>query len=432
MRTITDTLLHGDTSTSASAVDATPSTTSTCNTTVGEREKMFHTLLPWALLVMKRVAYSKYLIIYKCFYVLMSFVLLYILIWSSVNREFGIPYLVFFNIQGLMYIATPFFCIISFVSSLENDYITHVLSDAFAVDTKLSTKFAVITNFNLGLLIFSVVTFSMIGVELTTKARIGTALTSFFYLTPFVLMYSWFVCLVYGQWTRLEGFLIRMRQMQSTCDVKYRNDKFPFLRRGFDSSSYAPQHPDLRNEDEVRSSGSIEMPLSLAVTPIDIKVDYPIMSIDALSSKYYEELAISLAFSKCCGKWLLFFTIFSLFFAIGVVWSLYVRLYHAGGVIAFLVISLIQIFELGICVASSNESGNLICREICTFLLSESAQSRRESNSYGESNFLLGCIDHAKLEITYFGNFALRSRTLLAILGSIIGATIPGIVLHKT
>jgi hypothetical protein len=277
-------------------------------------------------------------------------------------------------------------------------------------------------------------------------------------LTPFVLVYSWFVCLVFAQWIRLGGLLETLRHVRYCRDVHYHANMFPFLRPQQEQEQEQEQKSQLLGEEQLqaqagvqpgdvgcRSSGSIELRVSVSSTSSSARSEEEggdrsrsssrsssmLMTTEAISTRYYEELAICLAFSKCCGKWLLFFTLFSLVFAIGVVWALYLSLYHAAGVIAFLAISMIQIFELGFCLSSCNEAGHLVCREVCSYLLAESVHSRQESNSYQEATFLLGCIDHAKLEITYFGNFCLRSRTLLAILGSIVGAVVPGLILSS-
>lgn len=410
-------------------------------TVLCEKEKLFRTILPWTVLAMKGVVYSKYFVLLKGLYCLASVLVVLIILHTTLSEDsFGVAFLVFFNLQGLMYIATPYACVISFVNCWENDFIAHILADSFAFDPKLRKKFDAITYLNILLLIFSVISFTMNGMDASMSARVGSAFTTVFYLTPFVLSYSWFVCLVYAQWSRLERFLEELRHMRSICDSKYRaQDKFPSLRvenrqPPSEQSRRQEQEGDVEDGDgaECRRSGAIELPLG-PVQALSSKdsADNITMSLESLSSKYYEELSICLGFSKCCGKWLFFFTIFSLFFAVGVVWALYLRLYHPTGVVAFLFISMFQICELGICVASSNESGNLVCREVCSFLLAESASSRRAGkNGHQEASFLLGCIDHAKLEITYMGNFALRSRTLLAILGSIVGAIIPGLILN--
>jgi len=43
-------------------------------------------------------------------------------------------------------------------------------------------------------------------------------------------------------------------------------------------------------------------------------------------------------------------------------------------------------------------------------------------------NGFVSCLMHIRIEIPFFGNFTLRARTLIAIVATLLGAIIPGII----
>lgn len=399
-----------------------------------DKDKLYRTLLPSALVAMKTVVSSKSFIVLKGFYVLLSVFVVYVMIFTSIRDydDYGVFYIIFYDIQGLLYLVSPYVCVNALRLCLENDFIAYVLSDAYSADPKLNRKFAAFTHLNLLLLFCTVLTFTVTA-DLSLLVRMEAGISSICYLTPYVLVYSWFVCLVYAQWGRLEIFSSLLRHARSDSEARYHANIFPFLfLQQQDQQQKKNQKEEQEDEEACRQSGSIEChgPVSPSAA-VRIPMDN-VLTTEALGTKYYEELTVCLALTKCCGLSLFFFTMFALALAISGVWALYLQIYYVGDVFAFVVIAMIQIFELGFLLSCCNESGNLVCREVCSYLLSESSQRRRVSKSYQEATFLLGCIAHAKLEISYFGNFSLRSRTLLAIFGSIVGALIPGIILNSS
>lgn len=95
--------------------------------------------------------------------------------------------------------------------------------------------------------------------------------------------------------------------------------------------------------------------------------------------------------------------------------------------------ALFYLLEIGLLVATVNETGNLVCRDISSFLLrvlinSESGEVSLPGIAVNKISGFVSCLNHIVIEIPFFGNFALRSRTLLAIIASLVGAIIPGVL----
>ena len=98
-------------------------------------------------------------------------------------------------------------------------------------------------------------------------------------------------------------------------------------------------------------------------------------------------------------------------------------------------------------VAATNETGSLVRREVTSLLMR--VLVARHSHSSGrlgpalsaplaalamsseglvKVNGFIGCLTYVRLEVCFFGELALGSRVLLALVGSLLGAIIPGIV----
>jgi hypothetical protein len=118
------------------------------------------------------------------------------------------------------------------------------------------------------------------------------------------------------------------------------------------------------------------------------------------------------------------------------IWSIYEDFFSFQSTIGYIVMSIFYLLEVGLMVATVNETGNLVSREISSFLIrvlvnssvSYSGDESLSATLVNKINGFVSCLLHIRIEIPFFGNFTLRSRTLLAIMASLLGATIPGII----
>jgi hypothetical protein len=117
-------------------------------------------------------------------------------------------------------------------------------------------------------------------------------------------------------------------------------------------------------------------------------------------------------------------------FAVNAIWSIYISEVSWKASLTFVLTSVFMVLELGLALVAANETGHLVCTDMCSYLL-------YDGHSYGhslsnEAVILLGCISHAKIDIPFFGNFVFRSSSMMAIMGSLLAAIIPGLVLRNT
>ena len=144
-------------------------------------------------------------------------------------------------------------------------------------------------------------------------------------------------------------------------------------------------------------------------------------------ARYYQELSICLAMSESCGFYL--FEMLSVVLMMDVVYTLafYIGFTSVQRVssVLFFVLNLYLLLQICIVTASCNECGHVVAKELSNYIYSRCNQSDLEAGESKKAIELLGCISQSKLEIRFFGGFALRSGTVLAVLGSVIGAFIP-------
>jgi hypothetical protein len=121
------------------------------------------------------------------------------------------------------------------------------------------------------------------------------------------------------------------------------------------------------------------------------------------------------------------------------IWSIYENFFTLKATIAYVAMAIFYLLQLGIMLANVNETGNLVCREVSSILMRVLVdncilcEGEEEKDAYPPSftnkvNGFVSCLTHIKIEIPFFGNFTLRSRTLLAIVASLLGAIISGII----
>ena len=135
-----------------------------------------------------------------------------------------------------------------------------------------------------------------------------------------------------------------------------------------------------------------------------------------------------------CGVYLFTTFMLPMLIILSSIWSIYENFFSFASILGYIIMSLFYLLEIGLAVVAVNEAGNLVCRDISSFLIrfvirNSSIQHRRLTQvALKNIDAFISCLAYIKLEIPFFGNFSLRSRTLMAIVASLIGAMIPGIV----
>ena len=133
------------------------------------------------------------------------------------------------------------------------------------------------------------------------------------------------------------------------------------------------------------------------------------------------------------------------------IWSLYRKENSIGASLGYVFIGLIFFLEIAYLIVQINEKSFIICRELsnCLFILQsydlsrviESNQSTSPSSQeisiksfsltkdeIHQCSIFIQCMEYTKIQIYLFGDFVLRSRTLIGIIGSIVGSLLPSLI----
>lgn len=118
---------------------------------------------------------------------------------------------------------------------------------------------------------------------------------------------------------------------------------------------------------------------------------------------------------------------FALLFIAYVIWSVYSHEFHIVAMIAHVLSSLVVVHELGWMLSTVNETGYLISRDLAALMLFTQTSDVATKH---DVTIMLQCCQTSVLVVPFFGNAVLRPKSLYALVGSALGAIIPGLVVY--
>lgn len=272
--------------------------------------------------------------------------------------------------QTILVIVLPFYAAIFLRSTFSAPDILPVLRLALLNDPYLVLKYRVIAYVNALLVVLSIVSFS-IAIPLSNFEIILYVVFSPFYIMPFCYMYT------------IALFILEAHRQ---CTMAF----------------YASLCAEIAGKSAC--------------------------SMSDLKRQYISLHAACRSTSRLRGKHIFALFVIALLFVLYSIWNLYQHDLAVAAMLAYVVGGLVTLIELGCVLASTNEAGNIVNRELSTLLMYQDCEAGDKNIS--EAIHLLQCATNSKLEIPFFGNFVLRPQTLLAVVGSALGAIIPGFVLH--
>ena len=308
-------------------------------------------------------------------------------------------YSVVFLIQACMYVSMPFVCMKELVEALHSDDLPIIFKEATRYDPNFVFKFAAITHLNFFLLFIAIAVYTAF-VDQSLSFSLPQTIFSLVFLGPFTYSCS------------LSIMILEAHRLQS--------------------HKFEVQLADMR-QMYIRS-GAIIPSLGASVTSAQIgPIQDPLLSDSDLINRYYILHARCVHTSEKRGKH--FFAIF-LYSGVLVIGSAYAVINEAFSVLTVLFFTLLDFFvflEVGLSLVAINELGSIVQRNLATTrlcLLRHTPCYQGNENSGVMMQEFLECVAYARLEIAFFGNFALRSNMLLAAAGTIIAAIIPSVLVY--
>lgn len=354
------------------------------------------------------------------------------------SRAFSILFLV----QFLMYLALPpcyFPLMVDFFISKD---VKTILKDAVWLSSfqYLRFKFYMIFFVNMA------VTTSSMTAYLYFRyygwlSIIFTVVWWLFYIYPLSIVFGYMICLLEAH--RMQAAAFRKKLVLLRIQFESESESSSPLRSEDEAPSPLESHCE-RNRNSVTLRGSsgdseahnmVACRLSSAGDESEQGFSIFLHSVEDITRQHVNlhDMFRSTADKRghfLCGIFLLPITII-----LSSIWSIYEDFFSLKSTVGFIVMSTFYLLEVGLMVVTVNESGNLVSRDVASVLLrvivhnsvfdSENVVTARAVH---KMNGFISCLVHVRIEIPFFGNFTLRSRTLFAIVVSLLGAIIPGII----
>lgn len=385
---------------------------------IRDKTQLYDEVFPQLLRMFHAVLYSKHFPLVKAVYVLMAPVIavaLFLVMYYS--SELTLAFKVVHTINTFSVVLCPFISVKIYCAVLETDVVNYVLYDSFYVHKPRLLIFRKIFRFELLLQAWLV----MVVVLSDESKKSVTLLVANFFLTilfgcPLLIVIGFFVGLLCAQWYRLNALCSKFNLERKEND-KYRRHTASYLPSFLLSSPGATSSLSNSDEDIINNNN--------AVTEGDSS--YQPLSVCAARDLYYKELSICYSLSEECG--LSLFVLFALvLLSLSLyVGALYTTIYYGQAFHLFSIVFLL-FFQLCFALSSCNEYGKHIGRQLRSYLLSRSCVRDIESDERNDTVHLANFIDDSNLQIRFYSNFALTSSTVLAVVGSVVAATVPGLL----
>lgn len=353
-------------------------------------------------------------------------------------------------VQYIIYMFIPYVYYPSVKDMLVSKDISALLENVI-IRNNLVSRF----RFKSGILIWGNFAFTTVGclcyfilADLTWQLTLSSILWYLSIIGPFSVMLGLVMSLLDVHKVQIECFIDKVKSLHA-------HNRCLILRDGNTLPDPHSIDPSLNKEsfklnqqsetvvsegDDHISNSSIDLP---GISQPD---DNSSLIIIEVMREYYAVHHVCTETSDKRGKF-----IFSLFFIplsliVTSVWSLYSIFYTLIPLIGLMAVALTHLIEIGIMMSLINESGHLVSRYLCSYLMlavtnssvglgGSSIRSQQKSEKFsGELvnhiSAFIACADHAKPEISFFGSVVLRSRILFAFVGSILTVFIPGVITY--
>jgi hypothetical protein len=402
------------------------------HTETGSEDDIWKKILPFEFKLLRnymilrplpRIIYQRFMYILALF--LFSYTLLSLFDTSSEDHvDTPLAQTIMFVIQALAYIFLPFISMNLLDEVLKSSDIPILFSEALQFDPYFRLKFQIMTHINFIMAVIGVTTYALFG-----KNDVVTVIAASFFTLLFFTPYVYAFCIIL---LMLEAY--RLQSLKFIADMKLqRHHLFLDHMTANDSTESDSITEDVTlflpspSEDESHShtAGLLARERGGEASPRWTYRD--------MIDRYYTLHARCMYTSRRRGWRMLALFLYSGLTAIGGAYGAFTRQYNFLSIFVLTLIPMLVELQIGCSLATVNEMATQVCRELCTTQLCSLRHKTITSAADDEAlNTFLNCIVFAKLEIYFFGNFALRSSTLLAIMGSIAAAIIPSIIYRTT
>lgn len=368
------------------------------------------------------------------------------------NESTSVPFVIFFYFQFMMYLYLPFY----YFPLMQNIFISKNVKELILEVIKLTSLKVTQRRFKVAYFVTLLV--NTVSMAFYMYYRKGNVTDSFvtlvwfmFYIFPISVVFGFLVCMLEAHRVQAERFREELVRLRVSFDA--RRDLF-ISDRGTNMTVFRSSS----GTGSVDESCTNVLHQRCTVSPPEGNLGDKECDIDANDHTDHQQLLLSIRrvmeqycrlhdSFRCTSDKLggYYFTSFliPLTIILSSIWSIYEEFFTLNATIGYVAMAIFYLLQLGMMLANVNETGNLASRDISSFLLRVLVHCSGDDDGGGgggggdnfvpphivrKVNGFVSCLMHIRIEIPFFGNFTLRARTLIAIVATLLGAIIPGII----
>ena len=335
----------------------------------------------------------------------------------------------FFFLQYTAYLLLPFYFYPVLQEMFESREISRLFNHAISVTSKrhLSRKFSVIYTINGAVTTIAMVAYIALG-SFGWRAFIYNIFWFVAYIFPLSILFALAVCILEAHRIQSSKFMEDLTDMRAVVD----NEMLSIHLHEQSNNISIRRENSSRVVDEDELMNKKDSNIIITEKNCIASLNSPLLNLLRVAMVSYTRLHDSTRHTS--DKWgvmlmLVFFIPFTVI--VSAIWSIYEDFFTLTSTLGYIVMAVFYLLQIGIMLSITNEAGNLVCRDLSSLLLRallNSSQIHLSSTSVNEISGFVSCMMYVKIEIPFFGNFTLRTRTLIAIVGSLVGAAIPAII----
>jgi hypothetical protein len=333
-------------------------------------------------------------------------------------------------IYSIFFYMLPPFALDALRKSLESSDLTLISKEVMSMDehSSLPTLIYVMSTFNLLSSILASAIFSAYYIDFTWIFAVWMVGFVIIFIIPSCLLLIYCIIIIYLHSCQVSSFLAHIRSLSDQLDRDICQMRSP--QNESDNTSFEDSSQPIPIAFPTQSALSNDQPLyELSDMNLDPKKHVPnLLYIYRQYTHIHRQCRHS---SVERGRVVLLSLCNLILLTMCTIWGVYVQDFSPISILPYTVISIFCFCQLALPLVRLNEMGNLVTREACSYilLLKTSRICPLSSADVMDMDLFLQACQVAKIEIVFFGAFALRTAFLLGVLGSIIAAIIPQFIL---
>ena len=339
-------------------------------------------------------------------------------------------FMIFFLVLYFAYLLLPFYFYPVLQEIFKSRNITNLFEDAIALSSKrqLSLKFYAIFAFDVAITVTAMIVYISLG-DFAWLVTFYNIFWFVVYILPMSILFALVVCILETYRIQSSKFVESLIGLKKKLIIarRYLHD-LNLHTESIPGCGDENDHESPVNDDHFSRSVLQEVP-DVEQNP---DYDYKLLCAIRKAMETYSHLHDSTRHTS--DKWgimLMFVFLLPFTVIVSAIWSIYEDFFTVASTMGHIIMASFFLLQIGIMLSITNEAGNLVCRDLSSLLLRallNSSQIHLSSASVNEISGFVSCMMYVKIEIPFFGNFTLRTRTLIAIVGSLVGAAIPAII----